>query len=443
MLALATELRARGHQCCFAVPAVFRLVLDPLGFRVYETTPDLDPTNKQLIADLMDLRKGSERLLKDVLFPALPQTVADLRAAVQDEGGADLLVSADITYAAPIVAELTGVRWASVILAPFTFFSRHDPPALPPFPGLAWVEAKVPTVNRGVLPFARWYSRKWVRPVYELRRSLGLPRGRNPIFDAKNSPQLVLGLFSSLLGEPQPDWPAATKLCGFTFYDGAQPNLPRSNTSNARPPEGFSPKYPSDTGERAASAPASALPNHVEEFLQMGEPPVVFTLGSSAVFAAGDFYRESAEAAASLGLRAILLTGILPDDQPRGILSPSLCTAEYVTYGDLFPRAAAIVHQGGVGTLAHALKSGRPMIIVPCSHDQPDNARRAARLGVSRTIPRDKYSPTRAAAELHTILRDPQTAPAYAQAANRAGQHLAEENGTQSACDALEELMRK
>lgn len=451
MLALATEMRARGHDCCFACPDVFRLALAPLGFKTYGLTPDLDPGNKQLNADLMDLRRGSERLLKEVLFPALPKTVEELLAAIEDDGGADLLISADITYAAPIVAELTGIRWASVILAPFSLFSRHDPPALPPFPGLAWVESKVPTVNRGVLPFARWYSRHWVRPVYDLRHSLGLPRGKNPIFDAKNSPQLVLGLFSPLLGAPQPDWPSATRLCGFTLFNGSQPAAGTiiANTNNGRHPEPtakgplHSPAFAAISVECNNNTPApSGLPPHVEEFLQMGPPPVVFTLGSSAVFAAGDFYHISAEAAAILGLRALMLTGVLTDGEPRGILSPNLCTAEYVCYAELFPRAAAIVHQGGVGTLAHALKSGKPMVIVPCSHDQPDNARRAARLGVSRTIPRDKYTAARAAAELQALLKS-NLAPGYREAAQLAGSRLAQENGAAQACDALEELLSR
>jgi UDP:flavonoid glycosyltransferase YjiC (YdhE family) len=55
-------------------------------------------------------------------------------------------------------------------------------------------------------------------------------------------------------------------------------------------------------------------------------------------------------------------------------------------------------------------------------------------------VPRDKYKAKRAAAELETLLRDPETAPAYAAAAKKAGQHLAEENGTMAACDALEKL---
>ena len=418
MLALATELRHRGHDCIFAVPEVFRIVLDPLGFPLYPIPPDLDPSNKALIADLMDLRRGSERLLRDVLFPALPETVAHLRAAVAADGGADLLVSGDFAYAAPIVAELTGIRWASLALAPLSFYSSHDSPALVANPAIAWLEDAVPALDRAIVPFARWYTRDWPAAVYELRRQLGLKRGRNPIFDAKNSPQLVLALFSSLLATPQPDWPHDTVLAGFTFFDNSQ------------------------TGAANPASATSNLPAQVAEFLKMGEPPIVFTLGSSAVFAAGDFYAISAAAIEKLGARAILLTGVLPDGQPRGILSPQLCTAEYVAYSDLFPHAAAIVHQGGVGTLAQALKAGKPMLIMPCSHDQPDNARRAQRLGVSRTIPRNKYTSDRAAAELHTLLRDPATAPRYTAAAQQAAAQIANENGTVTACDAVEDLLR-
>lgn len=444
MLALATELRRRGHDCVFAVPEVFRLVLDPLNFRVYPLPPNLDPNDAARAADLMDLRRGTERLLREVLFPVLPETVRRLRAAVEDEGGADLLISSDLAYAAPIVAELTGIRWASVALAPLSFFSRYDPPALLHFPGLAWIEQRVPAVNRAVMPIARWYARNWPQPVYELRTSLGLPRGPSPLFDAKNSPQLVLALFSSLLSAPQQDWPAHTRICGFPLYDGRQPGGPQASELPAgRLAEADSRSAGALDVSANSAIPSSTLPPHVEKFLEMGEPPVVFTLGSSAVFAAGDFYAISKQAAAKLGVRAILLTGVLPDGQPRGILSPDLCTAEYVSYAELFPRVAAIVHQGGIGTIAHALKNGKPMIIMPCSHDQPDNARRCVRLGISRTVPREKYTAERAAAELHALLRDPFTAPRYATATQLAARRVEKENGTQTACDALESLLEK
>lgn len=41
------------------------------------------------------------------------------------------------------------------------------------------------------------------------------------------------------------------------------------------------------------------------------------------------------------------------------------------------PRALANIHQGGIGTTAQALRAAKPMIVVPYSHDQPDNARRS------------------------------------------------------------------
>ena len=62
--------------------------------------------------------------------------------------------------------------------------------------------------------------------------------------------------------------------------------------------------------------------------------------------------------------------------------------AEYAPYSALFPRAALVVHQGGVGTTAQCLRAGKPMLIMPYSHDQPDNARRMRRLKVARVIQR-------------------------------------------------------
>ena len=60
--------------------------------------------------------------------------------------------------------------------------------------------------------------------------------------------------------------------------------------------------------------------------------------------------------------------------------------AEYAPYSALFSRASLVVHQGGVGTTAQCLRAGRPMLIMPYSHDQPDNARRMRRMGVARVI---------------------------------------------------------
>jgi UDP:flavonoid glycosyltransferase YjiC (YdhE family) len=253
---------------------------------------------------------------------------------------------------------------------------------------------------------ARFVSRKWSQPIYDLRSELGLKRGANPLFNAKHSPRLVLALFSRVLGTEQKDWPDHTKITGFCFYD--------ADAGNAK------------------------LPEHLEKFLAAGGAPVVFTLGSAAVLAAGNFYENSARAAMKLGIRAVLLIGSDERNRPAQKLPATICVAEYAPYSALFSRAAMVVHQGGVGTTAQCLRAGKPMLIMPYSHDQPDNARRMRRLKVARVIQRASYTPGKVAAKLKEMLED----PGFAERATQVAEHIAHEDGVRSACNALEELHR-
>jgi rhamnosyltransferase subunit B len=135
----------------------------------------------------------------------------------------------------------------------------------------------------------------------------------------------------------------------------------------------------------------------------------------------------------------VLLIGSDERNRPRHNLPESICVAEYAPYSKLFPRASVIVHQGGVGTTANCLQAGRPMLIMPYSHDQPDNARRMRRLKVARIIQRGNYTPVRVARKLRTLIEDPK----FARRAEAVARRLAHEDGTRAACDALEELWRK
>jgi len=166
---------------------------------------------------------------------------------------------------------------------------------------------------------------------------------------------------------------------------------------------------------------------------------VTFTLGSAAVMAAGKFYEHSARAAIKAGVRAVLLIGNDPRNRPHQELPDSICVVEYAPYSALFPRVALVVHQGGVGTTAQALQAGRPMLIMPYSHDQPDNARRMRRLKVARVIRRNDYKPVRVARKICSILDEPK----FARRAQSVAMKLAHEDGVRTACDALENLWRK
>ncbi|MGA3082785.1 MAG: glycosyltransferase [Terracidiphilus sp.] len=407
LIALALELKRRGHTPVMALPAVYEPKIRPLGLEFHAVRPDIDPANTILVEMIYDIKNGTERGLRDFLFPSLRQSYDDLLDAATKPVRADLLLLGELNYAGPLVAEVTGIPWASYVLAPLSFFSAFDPPVLPPYPRLARADRLVPGFGRVIRRVARFVSRKWPEPIYELRRELGLPKGANPLFDAKHSPSLVLALFSRVLGVEQKDWPANTLITGFCYYD--------------------------------ADAGNQALPPNLEKFMAAGELPVVFTLGSAAVLAAGNFYEVSASAAMRLGIRAVLLIGTDPRNQLKTKLPESICVAEYAPYSQLFDRAAMVVHQGGVGTTAQCLRAGKPMLIMPFSHDQPDNARRMLRLKVGRVIQRGKYTPWRVARKLKAML----AAPLLAQRAESVAKQLASEDGVRTACDALEELYRR
>ena len=290
--------------------------------------------------------------------------------------------------------------WISSVLAPISFFSRHDPPVVPP---LRWAKRleRIPGVPFLLIGLFRWMTRSWSEPVRALREERGLPPGGDPIYEGQHSPRGVLALFSRVLAEPRPDWPSNVALTGFPFHSPPLEDEAEADRLNA--------------------------------FLDTGPDPVVFTLGSSAVAAAGSFYEESLAAARRLGVRAVLLLGA-PENRPDGPLGDDAIAVEYAPHDTLFPRATAVVHQGGIGTLGQALRAGRPMLVVPHSHDQPDNAHRAERLGVARTIRPGAYRVDRVVAELRRLLED----PVYRRRAGEVGRAVRAENGVANACDAIE-----
>jgi UDP:flavonoid glycosyltransferase YjiC (YdhE family) len=312
---------------------------------------------------------------------------------------ADIIVTHPLTIASQIAAEKTGMPWISTVPAPMSFFSNFDPPVIAPYPFLSRLQALSPVVSRLLMSLGRARTRSWRRPINSFRATLGLPPGKDPLFEGHVSPQRVLALFSRVMAKPQPDWPAQTLVTGFPFYD------------NAEHGQGIDPA--------------------LERFLDAGPPPLVFTLGSSAVQEAGSFYVESLAAIRSLGCRAVLLAGSNAIPEP---LPPGIAVFPYAPFSKVFPRASVIVHQGGIGTCAQAMAARRPMLVVPFAFDQPDNAARLKRLGVARVIPRKQYRASRVKAELEVLLSD----TSYAQNAIGVANRMAEEDGVTTACDAIE-----
>lgn len=395
ILALALELRRRGHSVTVASTPWYRSRVESLGLAFRPLRPDWNPTDQALIAQCEDLRTGPEVLFRKIILPHISDTFHDLMAATAD---ADLMVAGELVYAAPLVAEKRKLRWVSEILSPCSFFSAHDPSLLVNIPAAYRLRNAGPAINRALLNFGKLASRHWWTPVRNLRRQQGLRVSCDPVFRDKFSPELVLALFSSALALPQPDWPSHTLQPGFVFLDS--PELPH---------------------------PALA------QFLASGDAPIVFALGSTAVHHPGNFYQESLRAATALGCRAILL-GANSQAFPA---SPNLLTLPYAPNEQVFPHAAAIVHQGGSGTTAQALRSGRPQLFVPFGWDQPDNAARVERAGAAIALSRSTYNAQSAQAALHRLL----TEPDFTQRALALVGTLAAESALQQSGDAIDQLL--
>jgi UDP:flavonoid glycosyltransferase YjiC (YdhE family) len=171
-------------------------------------------------------------------------------------------------------------------------------------------------------------------------------------------------------------------------------------------------------------------------FLEDGQSPVLFTLGSSAVMQPESFYEESLKAAVQFGFRAILLVGLESSIGHASSLPSNIYATDYLPYSLVMPRCSAIVHQGGIGTTAQALRAGKPTIIVPWAYDQPDNAERARKLGVSRTLSRSSYSAERVGRALQTLLAGSR---GYVQRASTIAGRISAEDGIAGACDVIEQ----
>ncbi len=217
-MAIALELRQRGHQPVIATSELYREKMVASNFEFIPVSPHIPPPQEQdpeMMEKVMHPRSGSGFLLHEMLFPSLRESYRDILKAV---AGADLLVTHPISFAGPLVAQKTGIPWVSTILAPASFFSAYDPPR-PPF--WQWMRH----LNILGPRFMSWFLNRaktiYKNETYEkFRQELGLPDRGNPLFEGAHSPDLVLALFSELFAQPQPDWPPNARATGFAFYDG-------------------------------------------------------------------------------------------------------------------------------------------------------------------------------------------------------------------------------
>ncbi len=400
-IALGLALRARGMQAEIAASPDHEDKIRAEGLAFHPIGPSLEQLQTTLGMTEVELTRAVARsntfLFERLLLPHLESGTRSLSNAA---AGAVAVVGSTFAAGAALAAERLAIPFVPVALQPTVLMSIYDPPFLPSAPWMAPADRGTQLwLNRLTVSAARLTADRWTAEVDRIRVRLGLPAtGANLLLDGLKGHPLALGLYSPLLGAAPADAPANFAITGYAPYD-------------------------SESGGPAVRQPA------LDAFLDAGPAPIVFTLGSAVVNIPGDFYVESLKAARRLNRRSVLLVGPSGDlgvaDGADAIALP------YAPFSSLFPRAAAIVHQGGVGTTQQALRAGRPQLIVPHLGDQFDNAARLVRLGCGATLGRARYRAARIAAVLEGLL----TGPLLLDTAIRLGTVASREDGAGIAAD--------
>ncbi len=366
MVGLALALRRRGHGVRLVAAEVFRPLAECSGLAFIGLGTEKDYYDALRDPNLWDPYRAFPVVCRRLLLPLMRplfEIIARERAA-----GPFVVVAPGTAFGARIANEALGVPLATAHLQPALIRSVYDPANY----GFPDVIGHLPRPLRRFYLHAadRFLIDRILAPeVNGFRAELKLPPIRRLFEGWIHSPQLVLGFFPEWFAAPQPDWPPNVRLTGFPLYD---------ESDSWEPPAEWA------------------------EFLEGGEPPVVFAAGSANV-QAKEYFRISAEACRAGGWRGLLLTRyreLLPPRLPAGVRH-----FDYVPFSRVLPRAAALVHHGGIGTLAQALAAGIPQLIVPHAHDQPDNAVRVRRLGIGDMLLPKRYTVAAAGRMLSTLLR--------------------------------------
>jgi UDP:flavonoid glycosyltransferase YjiC (YdhE family) len=204
-----------------------------------------------------------------------------------------------------------------------------------------------------------------------------------------HSPDGVVCLFPRWYARKAADWPNQAVLTRFPLYDEGE---------------------------------VLARDEKVERFMAAGEAPVVITPGSANV-QAGRFIQESVGAVKKLGRRAMVVTRY-PEQVPAE-MGDGIEAFEYVPFGRVFPRAAAVIHHGGIGTTAQCLAAGVPQLIMPMAHDQPDNAARVKRMGAGDYLYPKAFRAEAVAGRLAELMESPAVKKACAKYRCKMSQQMA------------------
>ncbi|MCC6173823.1 MAG: glycosyltransferase family 1 protein [Chloroflexi bacterium] len=396
-LALARGLMSGGHDLRAIGPAVdeFTDLARAVGVPYLPMGPAFSGASVSAFMDRVvkvpDPILQTRSLINTFVVPALEEVY---HASLEHARWADVVVSHFFQPAGRMAAEHMGRPWVSATLTHLAFGSRAYPPT--PLPDLGAF------INRALWDLGlRYASLLWSGGINAVRRRVGLPSLHRLAERDFYSPGLNLVGVSRHVAPPQPDWPPGTRVTGYWFL--GRPNW-------APPPE-------------------------LVGFVGQEPPPIAIGFGSMATDDGPAVTRLLVEATRRARVRAVLQAGWA--GLGAGTLPPTILPVGDVPHSWLFDRVTAVVHHGGAGTTAAAIRAGVPSVFVPHISDQRAWAATVRHLGVAPpSVPRRTLSAGALARAIRAALD-----PGMRARAKRLGTAVRAEDGVGTAVRLIEEYV--
>jgi UDP:flavonoid glycosyltransferase YjiC (YdhE family) len=403
-IALGIGLRARGHDVVFATEARSSVNVAAAGFPIYPLSGDM----MTAVGDQIRAQLGSGNLLKvirhivdDYVAPTLRPYVEELTSACAD---ADLLIGTAVLMPAAFVADLLAMPLVTLATSPAGIRSAE----ISPLPVTFRLPSRVQHLaNRAFWALGQQMTARIMDPLLNQVRAEYRMRPRKHWMDVggASTARLVAVAVSPALCPSPPDWPAVVRETGFLYWD---------------------------------ELPTWQMPEELVTFLASGEPVVAVSFGSMSLDLGDTFsnvYREAVAAVRAAGARA-LVVGAQREALPHP-LPPDVHALPFAPFSVVYPRCAAVINHGGIGSAAQALRAGVPQLVVPWAIDQFWTAAQIERIGAGRALRSRRFTAARAAELLRDLLRSARFRTTCASLAAR----IAAEDGVGTLCDAIDEVL--
>ena len=396
-VSLAKQAIKRGHSAVICTGQTFEKLIKENGVEFVKAESDLmalleTEEGKDILNNAGKHIIKTMQYMKKVIKPAYRKSMDQFWAAAQN---ADLIIFHPKAFGAADMALELGIPCISMPLVPITY-------PIEEFPNLAISPVKNlgKRLNKFTYKIISLSEKSYLNEINDFRiKTLRRDKRKAGQFTyQRNGADIpIIYPISSALFPDVKSWKDKVFLPGFFYLDSV----------------------------------AQELEQNLKDFIAQGTAPIVISFSSMPLKNPAEFKTKLINALRETDNRAIVLTGVsgMTFDGNKNILAVSQAPHEL-----LFPHAKGIVHHGGVGTMATALKSGRPQLIIPFSVDQPFWANRLCKMGYALT---PLYEKTLQVQDLVQSFEDMEK-PENIASAKKIKELIEKEHGTDHAIDFIE-----